>query len=123
MLLDLLELASNKTLEYDPQTLARLEKLHGKTMTLKIKPLNQAISVTPQREGLEFSATIPEQVDVTLTATLGALIKITRDGMDNADLNPGELEIAGDPIIGQRFAQVIAELDIDWQNLLTEQLG
>ena len=38
MLLDLFELASNKTLEHDPQTLARLAKLQGKTMTLKIKP-------------------------------------------------------------------------------------
>jgi len=123
MLLDLLELASNKTLEHDQNTQARLDKLRGKTMTLQIRPINQSISVTPHKEGLEFSNTSPEKVDVTLSATIGAMIKISRDGMENAELEPGELEISGDPIVGQRFAQVISELDIDWQGLLSERLG
>jgi len=96
MLVDLLELASNKTLEHDPQTLERLVK---------------------------FTRNIPEKVDVTLNASLGAMVKISRDGMENAELEPGELEIAGDPIIGQRFAQVISELNIDWEALLAEQIG
>ena len=123
MLLDLLELASNKTLEHDPQTLERLAKLQGKTMTLNIKTIGQSFSVTPQREGLEFSNTLPEKVDVTLSVTLSAMIKISRDGLEDAELEQGELEIVGDPIIGQRFAQVIAKLDIDWHGLLAEHIG
>ena len=123
MLLDLLELASNKTLEHDPSTQARLVKLQGKTMTLHIKSLEQSLSITPYPEGLEFSNDVPEQVDVTLSATLSALIKISRDGMENAELEAGELEIQGDPIIGQRFAQIIADLNIDWESLLAEQIG
>ena len=123
MLLDLLELASNKTLEHDPQSLERLVKLHGKTMTLNLTSLSQSISVSPQLEGLEFSYQAPDKVDVTLSATISAMVKISRDGMDNAELEPGELEIAGDPIIGQRFAQLISELNIDWDALLAEQIG
>lgn len=123
MLLDLLELASNKTLEHDPQTLERLVKLQGKTMTLNIKSIGQSLSVTPHPEGLEFSHDTPENVDVTLSATLGAMVKISRDGMENAELEPGELEMAGDPIVGQRFAQVISELNIDWEALLAERIG
>jgi len=123
MLVDLLELASNKTLEHDPQTLERLVKLQGKTMTLNVTSLGQSLSVTPYPEGLEFTRNIPEKVDVTLNASLGAMVKISRDGMENAELEPGELEIAGDPIIGQRFAQVISELNIDWEALLAEQIG
>jgi len=123
MLLDLLELASNKTLEHDAQTLERLEKLQGKTMTLNIKSIAQSLSITPYKEGLEFSHETPANVDVTLSATIGAMVKISRDGMDNAELEPGELEIAGDPIIGQRFAQVISGLNIDWESLLAEQIG
>jgi len=123
MLLDLLELASNKTLEHDAQTLERLEKLQGKTMTLNIKSIAQSLSITPYKEGLEFSHETPVNVDVTLSATIGAMVKISRDGMDNAELEPGELEIAGDPIIGQRFAQVISGLNIDWESLLAEKIG
>lgn len=123
MLIDLLELASNKTLEHDPQTQARLQKLQGKTMTLNITTVGQSLSITPYAEGLEFSQQTPERVDVTLSATLGAMVKISKDGMDNAELEPGELEIAGDPIVGQRFAQLISDLNIDWEGLLAEQIG
>ena len=123
MLLDLLELASNTALAHDPETLARLTKLQGKTMTLHLKTLGQSLSVTPHIEGLEFSHAIPEKVDVTLSVTIGAMIKISRDGLDNAELESGELEIVGDPIVGQRFAQVMAGLDIDWQGLLAERIG
>jgi len=123
MLLNLLELVSNKTLEHDPNTQMRLAKLEGKSMTLTIKPIDQSISVIPHPQGLEFSNDITEQVDVTLSATIGAMIKITKDGMEDADLQPGELEIVGDPIVGQRFAQVIAGLDVDWNSLLAEHIG
>ena len=123
MLLDLIELASNRTLEYDPETLERLAKLQGKTMTLTIKSIGQSLSITPHKEGLEFTHDIPEKVDVTLSATLGAMVKISRDGMENADLEAGELEIAGDPIVGQRFAQLISELNINWEALLAEKIG
>lgn len=123
MLLDLFELASNKTLEHDPQSLERLAKLQGKTMTLIIKTIGQSVSVTPYPDGLEFSQDVPQNVDVTLSATLGAMVKISRYGMNNAELEPGELEIAGDPIVGQRFAQFISDLNIDWDALLAEHIG
>jgi len=123
MLLNLFELASNKTLQHDPKTQARLAKLQGKTMVLNIKSINQSLSITPRPEGLEFSNTVPEHVDVTLKATISAMAKISRDGIEEAELEPGELEIIGDPIVGQRFALVISELDIDWHSLLAEHIG
>ncbi len=123
MLLSLIELAGNKALDYDSATQTRLQKLQGKTMTLHIKTLDQSLSLMPRAEGLEFSSQPPKHVDVTLSTTLGAMIKISRDGLEDAELQAGELEMSGDPIIGQRFAQVIAGLDIDWQSLLAEQIG
>lgn len=123
MLLDLIELASNRALDHDPATQERLRKLQGKTMTLHIRPIEQSLSVTPYPEGLEFSRNTAEDVDVKLSATIGAMVKISRDGIDNAELKSGELEITGDPIVGQRFAQVLADLDVDWEALLAEHIG
>ncbi len=123
MLFSLLELASNKALEYDTASLARLEKLRGKVMTLHIKNLDKSITITPQAEGLELSANALVSADVTLSTTLAAMVKISRDGLENAELESGELEMSGDPIVGQRFAQVMADLNIDWEAMLAEQIG
>lgn len=123
MLIDLFELASNQALLHDPASRERLRKLQGKCMALTIKPFAQTLYVTPFKEGLEYSSSLDAEADVRLTATLGAMMKISRDGMDKAELKSGELEIIGDPIVGQRFAQVIAQLDIDWEGLLAEQIG
>lgn len=123
MFYQLLELAGNKALEFDQSTKVRLEKLHGRTLNLQITSLAQSLFITSRTEGLELSQLQTEQIDVTLKASLNALFKLSRDGLENADLEPGELEIIGDPLIGQRFAQVIAQLDVDWEALLSEQVG
>lgn len=123
MLLELFELASNNALEHDAGSLAKLKKLAGKTMVLHVRPIDQSLAITPQPHGLEYSRTITEPVDVKLSATLGALIKISRDGIEEAELEAGELEIVGDAIIGQRFAQLIAGLNIDWEGFLADTVG
>lgn len=122
MLLNLIELAINRALEFDPRAQGDLAKLHGKTMTLEIKPLPQKISISPMPYGLEFSNE-SGTTDVTLSATIGALVKIGRDGLDDAELESGELEINGDPIVGQRFARILSQLDIDWEGLLAQHIG
>ena len=123
MLYQLLELAGNKALEFDSATQTRLEKLQGRTLKLQITTLNQSLFISSRAEGIEISQAEPEQTDVTLKASLNALFKLGRDGLDEVELDPGELEIIGDPLIGQRFAQVIAQLDIDWEAMLSEQVG
>lgn len=122
MLLTLLELAINNALEYDSRARQDLAKLEGKILTLEIRPIPQKISLTPLPHGLEFSAE-SDNSDVHLSATLGALVKIGREGLEDAELAPGELEIAGDPIVGQRFARIISQLDIDWESLMAQHLG
>lgn len=123
MLLELFELASNNALQHDPESLQRLVKLQGQTMHLHIRPIEQSLYVSCHPHGMEFSRELTGDVDVTLSVSIAALLKISRDGVHDADLQPGELKIAGDPIVGQRFAQVVSDLDIDWEAFLAEHLG
>ncbi|MBT8116132.1 MAG: SCP2 sterol-binding domain-containing protein [Arenicella sp.] len=123
MLLELLELAGNNALQHDSGSRERLRKLSGNSMVLTIQPIQQSIAVMCAPGSIEFSASPPVKVDVRINTTVNALIKLSRHGMENADLQPGELEISGDPVIGQRFAQLLSELDIDWEAFLAEHLG
>ena len=123
MLLSLIELASNQALEHDPESLAKVQSLSGKTIALRIKDANQTVSVHPQPHGIELSLGEITDASVTLAATPAAMLKVARHGMEQADLAPGELEINGDPIVAQKFASLISGLNIDWDALLAEHVG
>lgn len=124
----LIETASQKVLATDSQTLARLKRLEGKVVALEIKKLDLTfylqvhsnfISFEPDSFGKQHA----EKIDVTLKAKPSTLLKIARDGMEEAKLESGELEIEGDAITGQRFASLINQLDIDWEELISQKIG
>lgn len=123
MLLELVELACNQALEHAPESLSKLQSLSGNTIVLEIKNINQSVTIEPQPFGVELSLGASESATVTLAATPAALIKIARSGMENADLEPGELEIHGDPIVAQKIAGIASNLEVDWDELLAEHLG
>lgn len=121
MVLSILEIASNHVLEFDPSTQERLQKLTGKTIAVEIKQF-QTVYLTPGERGLAL--THEEQpTNVTIKATLRALVKLSQQDIDDVELAPGELEIIGDALVGQRFAKLLSELDIDWEGLLADKVG
>lgn len=123
MLFEIIELACNKALEHDPGAQDALQQLNGKRVLLRIKRIDQEILVQPMNHGVDITPYQDETLDVTLAATPQALLSILRSGLDKADLEPGELEISGDPIVAQRFARIAAGLNVDWEGLLEEHLG
>lgn len=123
MLLNLIELACNQALEHDDGAKKQLQSLQGKLIVVEIKNINQRIAIRPLPHGIELARPNQQQPHVTLSATTNALAKIARHGMDEADLEPGELEISGDPIIAQRFSSLATNLDVDWEGLLSEHFG
>ncbi|MGH1540360.1 MAG: ubiquinone biosynthesis accessory factor UbiJ [Arenicella sp.] len=123
MLKDLINTAGQRLLEQDPQNHDKLEKLAGKAIAFEIKKLDKTLYFSPTTEALNVGLQAPEIIDVTIRAKPSTLLKISRDGIDNAELSSGELEIDGDAITGQRFAKLLSELDIDWEELFAQQIG
>ena len=125
MLSALFETTSKKAFATDPDTLERLTRLQGKCVALDIKKLNLSLYLVIEEDHIAFQSEPedPEMIDVRLKARPSTLLKIARDGMDDAELEKGELEIEGDAIIGQRFAGMLNALDIDWEELLSEKIG
>ena len=122
MLTALFETASKTFFATDPDTLDKLSGLAGKRIALEIKKVNHTFYLLIAADHIALTSE-NDDVDVRLKAKPSTLLKIARDGIENAELDKGELEIEGDAIIGQRFALVISELDIDWHSLLAEHIG
>jgi len=125
MLAALFETTSKKVLATDPETLERLSRLTGKLVAIDIKKLNLSFYLRIEQDNITFQDT-PENsdnIDVRIKAKPSTLLKIARDGMEEAELDRGELEIEGDAITGQRFANMLNALDIDWEDLIAEKIG
>ena len=127
MLKEIINQASQKllepTLQNDPATRGKLSALSGKVIAFHLKKLNQTFYFLPSEHGLKIENNALENVDVTIRAKPSTILKIARDGMDEANLDAGELEIEGDAITGQRFAALLNELNIDWEELLSQRIG
>lgn len=122
MLSALFETASKTVFATDPDTLEKLARLAGKRIAVNIKKVDLTFYVLIETDHIAFiSAT--DDIDVRLKAKPSTLLKIARDGMEDAELDKGELEIEGDAIIGQRFASMLNSLDIDWEELLAQRVG
>jgi len=123
MLKALLETSSRKVLATDPNTLAKLEKLTGKVIALNLQKINQIIYIPIHEDALTIEFAKPDNIDVSLIAKPSTLLKIAHQGIEEASLSDGELVIEGDAIVGQRFASLLNELDIDWEELFSELIG
>lgn len=111
------------TLQDDPITQVKLAKLAGKVIAFHLKKINQTFYFLPNEHHLAIENEVPTKVDVTIRAKPSTILKIVRDGIDDANLDAGELEIEGDAITGQRFATLLNELQIDWEELLSQRIG
>ena len=122
MLTALFEITSKTFFATDPDTLDKLSGLADKRIALEIKKVNHTFYLLIADDHIALTSE-NDDVDVRLKAKPSTLLKIARDGIENAVLEKGELEIEGDAIIGQRFAGMLNSLDIDWEELIAEKIG
>lgn len=123
MLFSLLERAGNHALTLDPEALHRLAELDGRSIVLNVSQTEISLVLRPDSQGVRLGLNTGEDADVTLTATPSAFLRIASQGLDDTAYSPGELEITGDALLAQRFARILGDLDIDWEELLAERTG
>jgi ubiquinone biosynthesis protein UbiJ len=123
MLLSLLENAGNRVFEIDPDSLERVAELEGRTIALEVRHLGKRFVLRPGRHGISLESGTRVTADVTLIAAPSVFARIAAQGLDDVVYTPGELEIQGDALLAQRFARILGDLDIDWEELLAQQTG
>ena len=123
LLTPLLENAINKVLQMDPAALPRLQALEGSSLALHIKPLPSAIClrVIDARLCLETSgADCAETCAVTISGDLSSFIE---SKLNPNQIRAGQLQISGDIGSAQRWQQLFADLQPDWEESLSRYVG
>jgi ubiquinone biosynthesis protein UbiJ len=110
-------------LQSDPTTLDRLAELDGKVIALDFESTDVTFYMFPTPAGIRLRNEWDGEVDVHMKGTPSELAKM---GMaSKSPVTPGKIniKIEGDLHVGQHFKKILDDMQIDWEELLSQHIG
>jgi ubiquinone biosynthesis protein UbiJ len=90
---------------------------------LHIKGLEMDFYLVPDQDGIQLYPEFEGEADCTLSGTPLGFAQLSRQANSADPLFSGQVEIRGDTEVGQRFGEILADLDIDWEEQLSKLSG
>jgi len=126
-----IELAMNQLLRLDDDSQQRLKKLAGKSLQVAIKELPWPLLFTFS-EQIDVRAVITpdndleptsEPVDCLIELNLETLPKLKDSSQLTKLIQQKQLNLVGDIYVAQTFSALLKDLDIDWEEQLSQYTG
>lgn len=115
--------AINQALQTDPATLAKLEHLQGQVYAVQstLPPLSVCFRLN--KTGIEI-LTSDEPAQVTLKGSAMALVRLLAEASkESGAISRSNVEITGDATALLQLSRAFADLEIDWEELLSRLIG
>lgn len=121
--LGVLEAVLNRYLRLDPNAVAALAGLAGEGIAIELLDWGQTIYVDITAEGVHLTRTLERAPDAWVRGTPAALAHqlISRDASER--LFDGDVTIEGDLGLVQEFREILAGMDVDWEEQLSHAMG
>lgn len=113
----------SRLMSTDPTTLDRLGELDGKVIALDFEGTGMCVYLFPSAGGIRIQEEWDGKVDVHMIGKPSELVKMGLAG--KSPVTPGKisLRIEGDLHVGQQFKKVLDDMQIDWEELLSQHIG
>lgn len=121
-LLGTVESALNAGLRLDPYTVQRLDGLAGKVVAVELRGVNLTLFLALHAGRIEVRDTHAGAADAHLSGTPLAFARLGLSG-DRSALHTGDIQISGDTELGQQLRDILAAMDIDWEEHLSRFTG
>ena len=112
-----------KLLQSDTATLDRLAALDGKVIALDFESTDITFYMFPSAAGIRLRNEWDGEVDVHMKGEPAELFKMGLAG--KSPVTPGKIHVKfeGDLHIGQQFKKILDDMQIDWEELLSQRIG
>lgn len=111
----------NRALAYDPATQQALGKLQGQVLAIDISLPALHIYLLPDSEGLCLMNHWEGEVNTRVKGSLPALVQLAKG--DNHSLYNSGVEMIGQTGLLADWKALVNNLDIDWEEMLSQLLG
>ena len=118
-----IEIAVNRVLQLDEDSLARLQDLQGKVIAIEVRGPDVSLYLIPGPDKLSVYGRFEGEADTLLRGTPMALMRMGLIKHAGDALFTGDVEISGDVELGQQFSEILNALDIDWEEHLSHFTG
>ena len=118
ILLDMLNAAVAEVISLDADGKQKLAALRGKTFCLEITAPPIKLYLSPTDGGVKFHRQSESPADVTLTGSVSAFARLAYGASAEQ-----RIAVHGDAELGQALQKILAQLDLDWEELLSRYVG
>ena len=113
----------NRILRLDSTAMARLQPLTGKVIAVECAAPPLQLFILPSDEGLLLATQWAADADCTLRAPASSLLRLVLNKDKTAVLHSPEVDLEGDSHALMALAQVLQDLELDWEYELSRWLG
>lgn len=117
------EQAINRTLRLDPTALPRLARLSGRIIEIDCSAPAWRLFILADSEGLRLAGDWASEPDCRLRAPATSLMKLATSRNKTAILHSPDVEIEGDSSALMSLAEVLQDLELDWEYEVSRLLG
>ncbi len=121
--LQMVEKVISKILQSDPDTLKKLASLQGKVLAVELAGLDRTVYLKPNEQGVHMHFQCDMEIDVTIRGTPVALLSLVKPENRQTALSSRDVEVVGDLGLAQDMQTLFADMDIDWEELLSGLTG
>ena len=118
-----IQTAVNQFLELDQNAKTQLQSLAGKVLAVEFSDLPLKLYFIPTQDDLQIFSQFDGNVDTCLRGTSVQLLSMSASARPGERLFKGAVSIEGDIDLGQRFQDILRNIDIDWEEQLSHVVG
>ena len=118
-----LESTINRYLRLDADAAARMAQLDGKCIALDLRGLDLKLFILPGEQEVRLKDRFEGEAVTVLRGTPLSMVHLGLGGNSEKTLFSGDVLIEGDVETGQAFKAILDEMDIDWEEQLSNLTG
>jgi len=118
-----LETAFNAWLKLDGEALPRLQALQGRIIAFHITNPSLQLYFVPTADGVQVMSQYDREPDVTLTGSALAFMRLSGAEDSAKAMLENRVQVDGNMGVAEEFSQIISDLDVDWEELLSHAVG
>lgn len=119
----LLETGVNKLHQLDDKAKQRRKVLDGTIVGVSLKEIDKPLYFVISQQQIDILSRYEGQADCFIRLNMMALIELQDNHQLTRLIKNGQLEVDGDIKVVQRFAQLLTEMEIDWEEHLSSKIG